>query len=217
MVFIVAQENLWGLLLESLRQIAHDIVLFLPKIFIILIVFTIAFFAIRVLNLFLKRVLKFVELDKIVGKLAGFSLPFSLNTLLMVLADLGITLIALYSVIGLFLDSQYIQLLTDGLQYGARIVSIFVVAIFMFSVFGVAVNKIRVETRLRGYIWFITLLLITAMLMDITALSDPVKNALINGLSMGVGISLGVFAIWFFFHEYLDKILKIRSDTSTEE
>ena len=74
----MAQENLWGLLLESLRQIAHDIVLFLPKIFIILIVFTIAFFAIRVLNLFLKKVLKFVELDKIVEKLAGFSLPFSL-------------------------------------------------------------------------------------------------------------------------------------------
>ena len=140
----------------------------------------------------------------------------SSNSLLILLADLGIALIALYSVIGLFLESQHIQMITEGLRYGARIVSIFVVAIFLFSVFGVAINKIRVETRLRGYIWFIILLLITAMLMDITALSEPVKNALITGLSVGVGISLGVFAIWFFFHDYLEKALKIKSDTPLE-
>ena len=42
---------------------------------------------------------------------------------------------------------------------------------------------------------FIVMLLVTAMLVDITALSDPVKSALIMGISIGVGISLGVFAI----------------------
>jgi hypothetical protein len=41
---------------------------------------------------------------------------------------------------------------------------------------------------LRGYIWFIILLLITAMLVDITALSETVKNALTTGISVGLGI-----------------------------
>jgi len=208
----VAKENLWGLLIESLRQIAWDIVYLMPKIFIVLIVFAISFLIIRVLNIFLRKLLKFVELDKMVGKLAGFSFPFSLNSLLLFLADLGVALIAFYSVVGLFLEIQQIQMVSEGLHYGARIVSILVVAIFLFSIFGVAINKIRVETRLRGYIWFIILILITAMLIDITVLSEAVKNALITGLSLGVGISLGVFAIWFFFHEYLDKALRISSD-----
>ncbi len=51
------------------------------------------------------------------------------------------------------------------------------------------------------------------MLMDITALSDSAKNSLISGLSMGVGISLGVFAIWLFFHNYLDRMLENKKNT----
>jgi hypothetical protein len=52
--------------------------------------------------------------------------------------------------------------------------------------------------------------------VDVTALSDPIKNALTSGLAIGVGISIGVFAIWFFFHDYLDEMLKIKT-TSTKE
>lgn len=207
-------ENLWELLMSTLSQMAQDIVLLMPKILVTLIVFVLAFFIIKILNISLRKILKFVELDKIVAKLEGFAFPFSLDSIIIFLVDLGIALISFYLVTGLFLGSQYIQTVTEVLQYGARIVSILVVAIFLFSIFGVVIYKIRVETRLRGYIWFIIILLITAMMIDITALSDPVKNALITGLSIGVGISLGVFSIWFFFHDYLDKIIKTRNDTS---
>ena len=210
----MSEENLWELLMAALSQMAQDVVLLLPKILIALIVFVIAFLMIKVLNISIKKILKFVELEKIVGRFQGFALPISLNSLVIFLVDFGIALIAIYLVTWLFLGSQYIQMVTEVLRYGTRIVSILVVAIFLFSVFGLVINKIRVETRLRGYIWFIIILLIIAMLMDITALSDPVKNALITGLSVGIGISIGIFAIWFFFHDYLDKMLKIRDRTS---
>lgn len=203
----------WEILTNTFRQIAQDFVLYIPRILLMLIIFTIAFFLIKVLNATFRRILKLAELDKIIGKLAGFAFPFSMNSLLTLLLDVGIALIAVYVVAGLFLDNQQILVVTEGLRYGARIVSVVVVSIFLFSIFGVIIDKIRIESMIRGYIWFITLLIITAMLMDITALSDPVKNSLIAGLSMGVGISLGVFALWFFFHDYIDRIIENKRKT----
>lgn len=52
------------------------------------------------------------------------------------------------------------------------------------------------------------MLLVTAMLIDVTALSNEIKQALATGLSIGVGVTIGAFAIWFFFHEYLDARFK---------
>lgn len=208
--------NVWELLSEAFRQIAQDMIFLLPKIFIALIIFVVSFLLIKVLNISLRKILSFAELDRTVKKLTGFSLPFSLNSLLIFLADLGVALIAIYSVANVFLEAQYIQMVTEGLHYGARVLSIIVIAIFLFSIFGVVIGRIRVESRLRGYIWFIILLLITAMLVDITALSETVKNALTTGLSLGVGLSIGIFAVWFFFHDYLDKLILSKTSPKKE-
>ncbi|MFP3985247.1 MAG: mechanosensitive ion channel family protein [Candidatus Bathyarchaeia archaeon] len=208
--------NVWELLSEAFRQIAQDMIFLLPKIFIALIIFVVSFLLIKVLNISLRKILSFAELDRTVKKLTGFSLPFSLNNLLIFLADLGVALIAIYSVANVFLEAQYIQMVTEGLHYGARVLSIIVIAIFLFSIFGVVIGRIRVESRLRGYIWFIILLLITAMLVDITALSETVKNALTTGLSLGVGLSIGIFAVWFFFHDYLDKLILSKTSPKKE-
>ena len=99
--------------------------------------------------------------------------------------------------------------MNDGIYYAARAVSILVIAILIFAIFNMLIGRIKVETRLRSYAMLIVLLLITAMLIDITALSDQLKSALTLGLSIGVGIVIGVFAVWFFFHGYLDRSFKI--------
>ena len=76
------------------------------------------------------------------------------------------------------------------------------------AAFEIVVERIGMETKLRGYMLFITLLLFLTMLVDITALTEPAKKALMEGLSTGIGLSVGAFAVWFFFHEYLDKVFK---------
>jgi hypothetical protein len=163
---------------------------------------------IKVLNISFRKILKFAKLDMMFKQLSGVSLPFSVDNLIIFLADLGVALISLYVIVNLFFGAQYLQMMSEGLHYGARVVSIVVIAIVVLAIFNALIGKIKVETRLRSYAMFIVLLLITAMLVDITALSDPVKNAVITGLSVGVGISIGVFATWFFFHDYLDKMFK---------
>lgn len=213
----LAEENLLEMLREILAQIATETVRLIPKIFIALIIVALTFLVIKVLNFSFRKLLKLAKLDTMFKQLSGFSLPFSLDGLITFLADLGVALISLYAIVNLFLGAQYLQLMNEGLYYGARVVSIVVIAIFVLAIFNALIGRIRVETRLRSYALFIVLLLITAMLVDITALSDPVKNALITGLSVGVGISIGVFAIWFFFHDYLDKMIKTKIATSAED
>ena len=193
---------------DIFNQIASEIVNFIPKILIALVIILIAIAVIKVLNFLFRKLLGMAKIDEFFAKATGVSLPLSIVNLLIYLADLGIILIALYSIVDICAGPAYTQLMTDMLYYGARVVSVIVITLVIFASFNLVVRRLRVETRLRGYMLFIVMLLITAMLVDITALSDQVKSALIMGISIGVGISLGVFAIWFFFHEYLDRMLE---------
>lgn len=213
----MADETLLEALREILTQIATETVRVIPKIFIVLIVVVLTFLVIKLLNFSFRKLLKLVKLDTMFKQLSGFSLPFSLDSLIIFFADLGIALISLYGIVNLFLGAEYLRMLNEGLYYGARLVSIVVIAIVILAIFNAVIGRIKVETRLRSYALFIVLLLITAMLVDITALSDPVKNALITGLSVGVGISIGVFALWFFFHDYFDKMLRTKSIVPSQE
>lgn len=213
----LAEETLLETLREILAQIATETIRLIPKIFIALIIVVITFLVIKVLNYSFRKLLKLAKLDTMFKQLSGFSLPFSLDSLIILLADLGIALISLYAIVNLFLGAEYLQIMNEGVYYGARVVSIVVIAIVIIAIFNTVISRIRVETRLRSYALFIVLLLITAMLIDITALSDPIKNALITGLSIGVGISVGVFAVWFFFHDYFDKMVKSKLASLPEE
>ncbi len=213
----MADGNLFDLFRETLSQIASEIVQLVPKIFLALIIIALAFVAVKAINFSLRKILKITKIDETFTKMSGFSLPFKIDSLILFIANLGVVLLAVYSIANLFLGTQYVQLMNEGVYYGARILSIAVIAIVIFAIFNLIIGKIRVETRLRSYAMLIVLLLITAMLVDITALSDPVKQALTTGLSLGVGISIGVFAFWFFFHEYFDKKLEPKEKTQTTE
>ncbi len=201
------EENLWELLMAVFREIAKDFIYFMPKIFVALLVLIITLLIIKVLNISLRRLLKLAEVDKVFHRLTGFSIPFNLSNIIILLADVGIALISVYAIVSFSLGAEYVHMMTDVLYYGARIISIVVITLFIFAMFNIVIDKIVMESRLRGYTFFIILLLVTAMLIDITALSESMKNALITGLSIGLGISIGVFAVWFFFHDYIDRIL----------
>ena len=101
-------------------------------------------------------------------------------------------------------------MMREILDYGARIVSVILITIMTFVFFTALIDRMTIETRMRGYVVFIVLIITTMMLIDLTNLGDPTKTALQNGLSVGLGISIGVFAAWFFFHELFDKLLSQR-------
>jgi len=51
----------------------------------------------------------------------------------------------------------------------------------------------------------LTFLITTVLIIDVTALSSEVKAALTWGLSLGIGLSIGVFTVWYFFGDLLKK------------
>jgi len=206
--------DLIEVLLGVIDQIAKETVALMPKVFLSLIVLSLVIVVIKLLNKLLRRLLGVADPDKLLKKLTGVKLPVSISSLIIILADLGVALIAVYSLTDLLFGPQYMKLVNDALAYAARIVSVVFLTVFVLVVFNALIRRVKVEGGLRSYAYFIVLLLVTAMLVDVTALSEPVKSGLISGLSLGIGISIGVFAVWFFFHNYLDAL--VRSKASSE-
>lgn len=201
-------QDPFNLFIKALQQIVEDIVVLFPKIILAIITFIIMIIIIKLSNKFFKTILKFTDLDEIFKKFMKFQLPFSLNKLTILLIDIGIVLIALFVIAGFILSPEQIELMKEVFNYIARIASVVFVTILAFIMFNTLIERVSIESRMRGYIIFIILILITMMIIDLTAFSTVTKEALVNGLSIGLGIAIGVFAIWFFFHDYLDKFLK---------
>ena len=204
------QDVLYDSFVQVLQQLVTDIIHLLPKIFLTIIALVIAIVVIRLLNGFFGRMLELVNLDSMFKKLVKVKLPFSINNLIILLIDVGIILIAIFSLANIFLEPAQMEFIREVLGYGLRILSVVAVTILVFFMFNILIGRVTFETRLRGYIMFILLILITMMVFDLTNLSDLTQRELQKGLSLGLGITIGVFAVWFFFHDYLDKLLGIK-------
>ncbi|MCW4032639.1 MAG: hypothetical protein NWF08_04530 [Candidatus Bathyarchaeota archaeon] len=203
----MSQETPFDFLKEALQEIAYDIIAFLPKIILVLIVLIITFLIIRLVNSLFSRILKLVDLDGMLKKIGKIELPFSLNNLIILLIDVGIVLIALFGLANYFLELQQLSIVKEAFQYSSRILSDLFIILIIFFLFNILIGKVTVQTRMRGYIMFILLILITMMIFDLASLSPLTQQELQKGLSLGLGITIGVFAIWFFFHDYLDKLV----------
>lgn len=179
----------------------------LPKLVVAVIGLIIAFLVLRFGGKGIRRLLAIANLDELINRYLAVKLPFSLNSMFLAIFYLGVILALIYGLINLFLGGPYIELANSVMLYGARIISIIFLVIILFVAFSTVIDKISVESRMKGYLFFIITLLLTAMLIDITALSEPVKQSLYTGLAVGIGASLAIFSAWLFFHEYLERSL----------
>lgn len=213
----MAQQDLYTIFSQVLRQIADEIITLIPKVILAIIIIVITLLIIKIVNKIFGKLLSLVDLDTILKKLARVHLPFSINNLIITIIDVGIILITLFGSANFFLEPNQLELMRGILEYAARIISVLGVTIFTFLIFNVLIERIKIETRMRGYIIFILLILLTIMIIDLTNLSVSTRRALEQGLSIGLGVSVGVFAIWFFFHEYLDRILSAKKASIERE
>ncbi|MMZ67094.1 hypothetical protein D1872_296430 [compost metagenome] len=78
----------------------------------------------------------------------------------------------------------------------------------MFLMLETIIERIRMEAKLRGFMFLLILFISLALVLDVTTLSNEVKNALAFGISLGIGLMIGVFAAWYFFHDVIEKKIK---------
>jgi len=62
-------------------------------------------------------------------------------------------------------------------------------------------DRLRIERGLRGFMFLLAFLIALVLIVDITTLSPELKRSLAWGLSLGIGLSIGVFTAWYFFGE----------------
>lgn len=200
-----------------LEELSRQLIEALPKLVMAVIVIVIFLTFTKLVSKPVKKIIDFADFDGIIAKTTGYSFPVSINGLILFLFYLGVFLAGSAVVLNITFGHEALQILTEVLSWAAKLISVILVTIVILSLTGMVVDKVRMESTLKGYTLFLILLLVTALLIDVTALSSDTKQALITGLSLGVGGSIIAFAFWFFFHEYLDKIVKSRHSSEGKD
>ena len=191
-------------------ELARELIGLIPKLILAVIVIVAAFAVLKLVGGFIRKLLKLANVDELFEKTTGIRLPIALSSIILAVFYIGVVLASSYALINIFLGEAYVEIANSLLLYGARIISLILLAVIIFAGFSWIIEKIRVESRLKGYLIFLMTLLLTAMLIDVTALSEPVKHALYTGLAIGIGASLAIFSAWFFFGELWEKALEER-------
>lgn len=192
---------------EFFRTLSSELATLIPKIILAVIIVIVTYLSLRILGYVLKKLLGLADIDGMFKKYVSEKIPISFNKLIIILVYVGVILASIYSLSSIFLPHDYMTAVSSFILYVTRIVSVAVMTLILFVIFSLLIEKMQVSDQIRGFILFITMLLLITMLIDVTALSESVKQSLYIGLSIGVGALLTVFAIWFFFHQYLEKWL----------
>jgi len=201
-------QDVLSLLEELLRRIAEEIAGLAPRLFLALSAILATAVLIKLINAYLRRLLSFSRLDEAVERTLGRP-PLPPSSLIVGLADLGVGLIGAYVALTLLLPEELVEAFDSAVVYVGRTVSVLALIGFILVAFNALVGRIRLEAKLKSYMAFFSFLMATALLVDVVALSDPVKQALVSGLAIGIGASIAVFALWFFFSDYIERCLRL--------
>ena len=193
---------------DALKAMVSEITYITPKILFTLLALTVLAVCWRLARTYLNKLLNFVNLDEGVEKLIGRPLPISPSRLIIGIGDIGIGVAGVLIAVNILLPPEYKSAFLDGLATFGRMASILIIATLILALFGFLINYVKFETKLKSYMFLISFLIFTAFLVDISALSPEVKASLIAGLSQGIGLSIAIFAAWFFFGDYLKRYLE---------
>jgi len=195
-------EILW----QAFKEAIYDLVNAIPSILLALAIAIVYVGLAILLNRVIRGIFKVFHIDEFLKPFIRQA-PFSFTSLVITLVDVGLAMLAIYSIVLIVFPGQ-LHLTSLVVQYATRVVSVVFLILFIFMALEAIVERIRVEAKMRGFILFLILLLSFVPILDITALSSEVKSALAWGVSIGVGLAIGVFAAWFFFHEILESMTK---------
>jgi len=207
-VNITGNETGISILGKALYLALSDLVKILPDILIMLAIIAIYIGLAVLLTRIVRKIFNVFRVDELIKPLIK-EVPFSLTSLVIVLIDIGLALLALYSIVLTLFPGQ-VHTTTLIISYVARVASVVFLVLFIFIALEAVAERIKMKPKTRSFILFLVLFISLVPILDITALSNEVKTALAWGISIGVGLAIGVFATWFFFHEILEEHVKTK-------
>ncbi|OYT46417.1 MAG: hypothetical protein B6U85_07540 [Desulfurococcales archaeon ex4484_42] len=194
--------------IEAFEEVLRELIDLTPAILISLLIFSAFLVIIKFMNKAIRSLLRHAGFDELLEKVVG-RLPISLETITIILADTGLIILAITIILTLFAPS-FTESYHMYLSYLLRIFSTIVLTIVTLFWIEALVNRIRAETKIRAFASLLVFLLVLAFIIDITALSESVKSWLVFGIALGIGFSIGIFALWYFLHDYIETYLRSR-------
>ncbi len=206
----IANKTSIKLLWEALRLALRDLIEIVPNILIALAIIAVYLAIAIILTRLVKKLFIVFKVDELLKPILKHAY-FSITNLVLVLMNIGLALMALYSIILTLFPAQ-VHTTAMIIDYAARVASVIFLIFFIFIALNSVVERIRMEAKLRGFILLVTLFMTIVPLLDVTALSPEVKTALAWGISIGIGLTIGVFAAWYFFHEILEEKIREKKE-----
>jgi hypothetical protein len=184
---------------EALRLALRDVANIIPKLAASILAGAItALIAILLMRL-VSRLLKASKVDELLDPIfARYGVPFTLSSLIKGLLAFVLVLIIFYvSVVAGF--PEYGNAVSQAIIIAGRVASVIVMILITYVTVNYVTEKLRMERGLRGFMALVIFDISLILVIDMTALSPPVKEALAWGLSLGLGLSIAVFTAWYFF------------------
>jgi len=192
-------------ILEALQLTLKELAFYLPKILSsigIAVVYVLVALAITRIT---RKILKLTRIDNVFKPL--FNGTINISDVIIGLINAGLALLAIYTLTSILLP-EYLHSLTLMIGYVGRIVGVIFAAFFTFILLNSMIERVRMEAKMKGFM-FLTILSITLILIvNAVAVSEEVKTSIAWGISLGLGLAMGAFAAWYYFHEYLSGKLK---------
>ena len=190
---------------EALRLALHDIALLVPRLAASVITGAVLILVSVLIVRLVSRLLRISRIDELLDPVfQKYGVPFSFSSLVNGLLVFVLALLTLYaSVVAGF--PEYSDIAAKIVTVTGRIASVFVMILLVYVIINYVTEKLRMERGLRGFMALVLFNISLILLVDVTALSPVVKQALAWGLSLGLGLSIAVFTAWYFFGKPFEK------------
>ena len=189
-------------ILEALQLTLKELAFYLPKILFsigIVVVYVLVALAITRIT---RKILKLTKIDNVFKSF--FNGTINISDVVIGFINVGLALLAVYTLTSILLP-KYLHNLTLIIEYVGKIVGVVFAVFFAFILLNSMVERVKMEAKVKEFMFITTLSITLILIVDITAVSEEVKASVAWGISLGLGLAIGAFAAWYYFHEYLGR------------
>lgn len=189
-------------ILEALQLTLKELAFYLPKILFsigIVVVYVLVALAITRIT---RKILKLTKIDNVFKSF--FNGTINISDVVIGFINVGLALLAVYTLTSILLP-KYLHNLTLIIEYVGKIVGVVFAVFFAFILLNSMVERVKMEAKVKEFMFITTLSITLILIVDTTAVSEEVKASVAWGISLGLGLAIGAFAAWYYFHEYLGR------------
>jgi len=202
---------------EAFRLLGLELAYLAPRIIVAALITALIIVIGIVISKAVNKLLTIANVDELVKPyIEKYGLPFNPRTIVNILITVGLAVLALYSITAI-VTPQHVGIVNVVVDYIGRVVSAAVLLIVIVSSLSMVFDKIRIERGIKGFAFLITMLLSLAILIDVTNISPDIRSSIVWGLSLGIGVSIGVFTAWYFFEEVIREKLKESTELGVQD